>query len=146
MPKQQQQEQKENERKEEEAKEAITRKRRVLVIDDEKDITYVFKMGLESNGFEVDAYTVPFEALSNFKVGYYNIIISDIRMPGMSGFELCSKLIEMDDKVKVFFVSGFVMYSDEMTLQYPNMNMINYKQFIDKPVSINKLVKAIAVE
>ena len=66
----------------------ITATRRVLIIDDEKDIAYVFKMGLESNGFEADAYTDPSNALSNFKAGYYNIVISDIRMPGMSGFEL----------------------------------------------------------
>lgn len=114
-----------------------------MIIDDEKDIAYVFKMGLESNGFEADAYTDPSNALSSFKAGYYNIVISDIRMPGMSGFELCSKLMKIDNNIKIFFISGFVMYADGLKLQYPNMT-INYKHFIDKPVSINKLIKAIA--
>jgi DNA-binding response OmpR family regulator len=111
-----------------------------LVVDDEKDAADVFKIGLEQSGFEVDAYTTPSKVLSNFKVGYYNIIISDVRMPEMNGFELCSELVKMDDKIKVFFVSGFLLYSEEMKLLYPS---IKSQHFIDKPVSIEKLVKTI---
>jgi DNA-binding response OmpR family regulator len=114
--------------------------KRVLVVDDERDAADVFKIGLEQSGFEVDAYTTPSKVLSNFKVGYYNIIISDVRMPEMNGFELCSELVKMDDKIKVFFVSGFLLYSEEMKLLYPS---IKSQHFIDKPVSIEKLVKTI---
>lgn len=86
-------------------------RRRILVIDDEKDTADVFKFGLELKEFEVDAYTDPFKALSNFKVDYYDAIISDVDMPEMNGFELCKELLKIDDKIKIFFVSAFQSYT-----------------------------------
>ena len=60
--------------------------KRILAIDDEKDTADVFNMGLEHYGFQVHIFTDPFEALFNFKADYYDIIISDVRMPKMNGF------------------------------------------------------------
>lgn len=122
-----------------------TKTRRVLVIDDEKDIADVFKFGLEQKGFEVDTFTDPFQALSNFKADHYDAIISDVSMPDMNGFELCKQLVKIDDEAKIFFVSAFVTFKDVFKIQYPNL-IIDEKHFIDKPISIYKLVDIISQE
>jgi two-component system OmpR family response regulator len=118
-------------------------RRRILVIDDEKDIAEVFKFGLEANGFEVDTITDPFEALSNFKADNYDIIISDVRMPSMNGFELCKELAKIDDRIDIFFASASEPFREDWKEQYPNL-IIDEKHFIGKPISIYKLVNKIS--
>ena len=61
---------------------------RILLVDDERDITSVTKRGLTSNEFEVDVFNDPAEALSNFKSGIYDLLLLDVKMPKMNGFEL----------------------------------------------------------
>ncbi len=126
-----------NNQKKENCTEAIAR---ILIADDDEDIAKVFKTGLELKGFEVDAFTDPSEALKNFKPGYYNSIISDIRMPKMNGFQLCKELLRIDNKIKIFFVSAVDINADEFRAQFP---CVNYKHFIDKPVSIAKIAEII---
>ena len=119
------------------------RKRRILVTDDEQDIAEVFRIALEQNGFEVDTFTDPIDALSNFKKGYHDIIISDVRMPNINGFDLCKELAKIDDKVKIFFVSSGEIYNNYLREQYPNL-IIDERHYIDKPISISKLVDRIS--
>lgn len=64
------------------------RQYRLLVVDDEPDITSVMEQGLEKEGFDVDAFNNPLEALSNFKPGVYDLLLLDVRMDRMNGFEL----------------------------------------------------------
>jgi DNA-binding response OmpR family regulator len=64
---------------------------RVMIVDDEQDITAIFKIGLEKNQFIVTTFNDPFEALSKFKPLLYDLLILDIRMPGMNGFQLYKK-------------------------------------------------------
>jgi DNA-binding response OmpR family regulator len=66
-------------------------KNRILVVDDEPDITLSLKLGLEDNGFEVDTYNDPLQVLSNFKSNSYDLLLLDIKMPHMNGFELYKK-------------------------------------------------------
>lgn len=66
--------------------------KRILLVDDEADVISLFKMILEMNGFEVDSYTDPLEALSNFKANSYDLALLDIRMPNLNGFELYKKI------------------------------------------------------
>ena len=66
--------------------------RKILIVDDEPDIASSLKMGLEYNGFEVHAFNDPVEALSNFKAGSYDLVLLDIKMPKMNGFELCQEI------------------------------------------------------
>lgn len=70
----------------------VTEKNRILVVDDEPDIVYLAKTGLERNGFEVDAYTDPILALQNFKGGIYRLLLLDIKMPKMGGIEFFSRI------------------------------------------------------
>ena len=70
--------------------------KKILVIDDEPDLTYTIKNILEDNGFEVDSFNDPILALDNYKANFYDLIILDIKMPKMDGFELYVKITEKD--------------------------------------------------
>ncbi len=95
---------------------------KILVVDDEPDITASLKNGLQRKGFEVDTYNDPTDALSNFKPDAYDLLLIDIRMPKMNGFEV---------------------YYDEFKKMFPNLEV---KCFIRKPITINDLVLHINTE
>jgi two-component system catabolic regulation response regulator CreB/two-component system response regulator ChvI len=79
------------------------KKNRILLVDDEQDITFAFRIGLEDNGFIVDTFNDPQEALSNFKAGLYDLLLIDVKMPKMNGFELYRDIEKIDNKAKVCF-------------------------------------------
>src|SRR6266487_3796045 len=84
--------------------------RRVLVVDDEPDITSMLKIVLEDNGFNVDSFEDPVVALKNYKPSLYDLLILDIKMPEMDGFKLYEEIKKMDNKVKVCFLTASEMY------------------------------------
>jgi two-component system, OmpR family, response regulator ChvI len=116
--------------------------KRILIVDDEPDITSVFKMILEMNGFEVDAYNNPLLALSNFKQNSYGLVLLDIRMPDINGFDLYKKIRMIDDKVSVCFMTAFEDYHEEFKKEFPMLDEV--KCFIRKPKAIEDLVKHVA--
>jgi CheY-like chemotaxis protein len=71
-----------------------------LVVDDEVDITTVFKLGLEEADLQVDVYNDPLLALSDYKPGIYDLLLLDIKMPGMNGFELYRKIKDIEEEEK----------------------------------------------
>ena len=84
------------------------KKRKILVVDDEPDNASIFTMSLEDGGFEVDTFTDPLLALSTFKAGKkYDLLILDIKMPEMNGFELFEEIRKIDNKVKTCFLTAF---------------------------------------
>jgi DNA-binding response OmpR family regulator len=74
--------------------------KRILVVDDEYDVSLTIKVVLEDNGFEVDSFNDASEALENFKTGIYDLVILDVIMEGMSGFSLYNEIRKLDDKVQ----------------------------------------------
>jgi len=116
---------------------------RVMVVDDEEDIAISIKMGLEAKGFTVDAFDNPAEALANFKAGCYDMLLSDIKMPDMSGFDLYREVKKIDDKIKVAFITAFEIYEDEFRKVLPS---IDVKCFIQKPISMSDLATRINEE
>ena len=116
---------------------------KILVVDDERDITSVIKKGLKSNGFEVDSYNDPILALEKFRARVYDILIIDIKMPKMNGFELYKKMKEIDNKVKICFLTAIEYYNDEFRMAFPKLKL---KCFADKPISIDLLAKIIKQE
>ena len=76
-------------------------KKRILVVDDEYDITFTLQAGLEDGGFDVDAFTDPESVLSSFKPGLYDLVLIDIMMPKMDGFVFYERLKTIDPAVKV---------------------------------------------
>jgi two-component system, OmpR family, response regulator ChvI len=118
------------------------RPRKILVVDDDADVTSTFKMVLEMNGFEVDAYTSPLSALSNFKPNEFGLLLLDIRMPAMNGFELFKKMKSIDSKVEVCFITAFEDYREEFKESFPMLDEAKY--FIRKPKAIEDLVNHVA--
>jgi FixJ family two-component response regulator len=118
------------------------RPRRILVVDDDADVISTFKMILEMNGFEVDAYTSPTLALSNFKPNSYGLLLLDIRMPIMNGFELFRKMKSIDSGVEVCFITAFEDYREEFKESFPMLDEAKY--FIRKPKAIQDLVNHVA--
>lgn len=116
--------------------------KRIAVVDDEPDITNVLKKGLERYGFIVDAFNDPQAALANFQPMYYDIMIIDIRMPRINGFDLYRQVKKRDTGVKVCFLTAFQVYYEEFKKMFPR---IDVKAFIRKPVSISNLVNQINV-
>jgi two-component system, OmpR family, response regulator ChvI len=112
-----------------------------LLVDDELDIVYLVKVGLERKGFEVDSYIDPILALQNFKRGTYQLLILDIKMPKMDGLDLLDKIKKEDDKIKVCFFTA----SEEFASSYKNVfkNSQDKFLFISKPISIPKMTKQI---
>ena len=112
--------------------------RRVLIVDDEVDITDALKAGLERRGFKVQTYNDPQEALANFKRGAFDISILDIRMPKMNGFELYREMRTIDGKANVCFLTAFDVHRDEFEKMFPDVKV---KAFLKKPITIDKLVQ-----
>lgn len=113
---------------------------RVLIIDDEKDITSSLKIGLSHKGFKVDTFNDPVQALSLYKPGSYDLIILDIRMPKMSGFEFFREVKKVDKTVKICFLTAFEVYTDEFKRLFPDMKV---EGFLRKPIAIAELASQI---
>ena len=119
-------------------------------MDDEPDIAMTLKLGLESSNensdddndkkikFEVYSYTDPVEALSNFKPNFYDLLLVDITMPLMNGFELCEKILLMDINVKVCFMTAGEIHQKAIRELYPLRTIGGC--FIKKPVEIDHLI------
>ena len=116
---------------------------RILLVDDEPDIAAVMKLGLEKEGFEVDAFTEPLKALEHFKKGFYDLALIDIRMPQINGFELYRRTLEIDSEMKVCFITAFEIYYDEFRRVFPRLKV---DCFVRKPVSMDTLAKIIRAE
>ena len=117
-------------------------KRRILVVDDEQDITIALKIGLEEDGrFDVDAFTDPELALSNFKPGLHDLVLIDIKMPKMDGFVLYDRLKSVDPAIKICFLTAGEMYHDE--IREVEHLALNKDLFLQKPISNDDLMREI---
>jgi DNA-binding response OmpR family regulator len=112
---------------------SITKRKRILLVDDEVDIVTVYKKGLSLNGFRVEGFSDPEVALLDFKPDAYDLVILDIRMPKMTGFELCREIRKKDDKVKIYFMTAFEIHLTEFEKVLPS---IKVDGFIKKPLPI----------
>jgi DNA-binding response OmpR family regulator len=129
---------------------------RILLVDDELDITTVFTLGLEDNGFEVDAFNDPIQALSDFKTGLYDLALIDYKMPNMNGFELYREIRKIDERVKICFITAFEVYHEELKKKFQgSLNLsredkqeeeVDLQCFIQKPIDIDELVKRVKEE
>ena len=115
----------------------------LLVVDDDSDIAQVLKQGLQKNRFLVSAFTNPEEALKSFQSNskdYYCLMLSDIRMPGMSGIRLARKVKEINPNVKVVLMTSFEINDNEFSKVFPSTQVDG---FVQKPIDIKNLTNKI---
>ncbi len=117
------------------------RGKRIMVVDDESDLTLYYRMSLEYYGYEVETFNESRKALSSFKPDYYDLIILDIKMPNMNGFELHGKIKEIDPNAKTCFLTATDLYHKEFrTREYCALDK---ELFIRKPIGNEELIKEI---
>lgn len=126
--------------------------KRIMIVDDERLITNAFKRGLEAAvvveditkaeelPVVVDTFNDPEEALSQYRSDYYDLIILDIRMPNMDGFQLARKIWQIDNEARICFLTAYAIYEDEAKRVFPKLR--DYC-FIQKPISISELISII---
>ena len=116
---------------------------RILYVDDDHDILFSIKTGLESYGFIVDTFSNPLEALSSFKPELYDLVLVDIKMPEMSGFEFHQELRKKaiyGTEIKTCFITAYEVYFETLKNEFPEL----YEGcFIRKPIQIQDLVNKI---
>jgi len=115
----------------------------LLVVEDDSDIAHVLKQGLIKNGFLVSAFTDSEEALQDFQSNpkdYYCLMLSDIRMPGISGIQLARKVKELHPNVKVILMTSFEIKDNEFSKVFPSTHVDG---FIQKPVHLEGLTNKI---
>jgi CheY-like chemotaxis protein len=125
--------------------------KRILVVDDDPDITLTFKAGLDGyyygdgdkKRFEVYTYNDPLLVMKEFKPHFYDLLLTDIYMPNMNGFQLCEKLLELDVNIRVCFMSALEVNIQALREVYPNVNLGCY---IEKPVTIKYLIERLSAE
>jgi DNA-binding response OmpR family regulator len=125
--------------------------KRILIIDDDPDVTVTFKVGIEDTNnvdnnkkkIAVDTSNDPLAVLSGFKPFSYDLILIDIRLPHMNGFELCEKILAVDINVKICFMSSGEINREALREIYPSISL---GCFIRKPVTIDDLVNRIRSE
>lgn len=117
------------------------KKARILVVDDEVDITLSIKTVLEGDQFQVDSFNDPVAAFNNFKAGFYDLLILDIKMPKMNGFQLYREIKNIDDKVKVCFLTALSEMHDYEEFKREVFPKAGERYFIQKPVENQNLLK-----
>ena len=115
----------------------------ILIIDDDPDMTSVFSLGLQDEGFEVYAYNDPLEVLSKFRPNFYDLLLVDINMPKMNRIELSRQILELDANVKICFITAGEANVEVLRELYPNSGI---GCFIKKPVTIDQLVRRVKAE
>jgi DNA-binding NtrC family response regulator len=118
------------------------KRRKILLVDDDADVVSTFQMILEMNGFEVEAYTNPISALSNFKPNEFGLLILDVRMPVMNGFELFKRIKSIESNVEACFITAYEDYREEFKESFPMLDEAKY--FIRKPKAIEDLVNHVS--
>ena len=116
--------------------------KKILLVDDEPDIIYAIKNILEDNGFQIDSFNDPILALKSYKINFYDLVILDIKMPKMDGFELYIKIREKDPKVKICFLTASEMYYEKFRKTRSEFRKIIEEEcFIQKPIKNEELIR-----
>jgi DNA-binding response OmpR family regulator len=126
--------------------------KRILIVDDDPDITFTFKKAFEEanrisgtnkNSFHVHTYNDPFVALSEFRPDCYDLMLIDINMSKMNGFDFCVKALEIDINPRFCFMSSGLINQEALKEQYPSLSI---GCFITKPVTMENLVRRVKAE
>ena len=114
---------------------------RIMLVDDEPDINAALSVVLKRGGYDVDTFVNPFIALEKLKPGFYGLIILDVKMPQMDGFELYREMKKVDKKAKICFLTASELYYENF--RKDKFTSLDKELFIIKPISNAELLKKI---
>lgn len=120
---------------------------KILVVDDEPDVTFTIKVILTSNGYQVDAFEDPEEALAQFNKDAYLLAFLDIKMPKINGFDLYKKLLDIDKDIKVCFLTALGEF-DDYYRQYKKEDLApvwGIRHIVRKPIDNSKLLEEVSI-
>lgn len=129
----------------------IKKAKMILVVDDDQNTTFAVKSGLENENshttnrisYLVHTYNFPTLALSEFKPNFYDLLLVDVEMPNMNGFEFSTKVLEIDADPKICFMSAAEVNYEALREIYP---FVNFGCFIKKPISLERLISRVRDE
>jgi DNA-binding NtrC family response regulator len=113
--------------------------RRLMIVDDEKDLLFVYKKALELAGMKISTFSDPGRAFEEFKENSekYSLLLTDMRMPGMNGYELINKVKAIRPEIKIILISAYNITQDEITRNLnPNSKIDG---LICKPIALERL-------
>jgi len=116
--------------------------KKILIIDDEPDVVLTLRMALEQNGFRTDSCSDPTLAYKNFRAGVYDLVLLDIKMPNVDGFQLYQKIKRTDGRVKICFLTAGEFYDEEIRKEQ-GFDGFNEELFLRKPIEIACLIDMI---
>ena len=115
--------------------------KRILIVDDDPDITLALKTILEDNGYSVYVFNDPIDAVSNFKrAGMYDLLIIDLLMPNMDGFEFYEKVKKIDNNAKACFITAYDVRFEALKEIYPDFEI---DCFMKKPIENEDLLRKV---
>ena len=120
----------------------ISKQKRILIIDDEEDVAISLSKVLEQYGFKTDYFIDPVLAYSNFKGGQYDLVILDIKMPEVDGFQLYQKVRKIDSRVKIRFLTASEYYYEQFRKEQ-EFDALKQETFLRKPIATEDLVHEI---
>ena len=122
----------------------MTTLKKILLVDNEADITFALENALENNGFSIYSFNDSMLALNSYKSNYYDLVILDIKMPKMDGFELYNKIKEKDPNVIICFLTASELFYEEFRkTRYVLGEKLGEEHFIQKPIKTDDLVQKI---
>ena len=116
--------------------------KKILLVDDEPDITFTIKNMLYNTGFEIYTFNDPITPLKLYRRNFYDLVILEIKIPNMDGFELYIKIKEIDPTVKICFLTAIAIFDEESRKSRPEVDRIITEEcFIQKPITTEDLIK-----
>jgi DNA-binding response OmpR family regulator len=126
------------------ASDKTIREMKILLVDNEPDLTYAIGTVLMDNGFEVDSFNDPVLVSETFKSNYYDLVILDIKMPKMDGFELYDRIRQKDQKTKICFLTASEMFYESLRQARNQLGeVLGEEYFIQKPAKTDQLIRRI---
>ncbi len=118
-------------------------KKRIFLVDDEEDITFTLGISLEDSGFEITSFNDPILAVQSFKPHYYDLLVLDVMMPQMNGFELYQQLRKKDIHVRVCFLTAITDLTEYDRYKKDVDLKLNKGNFVTKPIAHDDLINRI---